>query len=112
MSDLHRRVACGRQNFGEKYSGLSRAIGTLTCDRRAHVNDDCHPVLISGTKDALQAADVLRIFEVDIGVAEVQLEAGFEVRIVSAASDFLDGVVFQWVDAAEAAQAAGVKSDL
>jgi hypothetical protein len=57
-------------------------------------------------------SEVLRIFEGNVGVPEVELEAGAEVGVLGAAGDLFEGVVLEGVHAAEAEQPLKVFADL
>jgi hypothetical protein len=112
VRNLDRYVRGRRENVIHEGAGLSRAVRSLPRDRRAEVHDDGHPVCVRGSKDAPQLPDVLRVREVDVGVAEVQLEAVLQLRSSCASGDLVERVVLQGVHATKRAQAAGERCDL
>ena len=66
------------------------------------MHDDGHSIVVRGPKHPSNLLDVSRIVKVDDGVSEVQLEASTEIRIPDAPRQFVERVILEWVQTAEA----------
>ncbi len=68
------------------------------------MNNDRHPVHVRGAKHPKELLNVLWVFQVNIRIPEVQLESEMELRVFGATREFFYRIVFERIDAAEAAQ--------
>src|SRR5205823_14687002 len=93
-----------RENLRQKNPRLARAIRPPPRYRWPHVNGDRHSVLVRHAKYATELLNVLWVVEVNVRISEVQLESEMELWIFGATGDLFDCVVFERIDAAEAAQ--------
>jgi hypothetical protein len=64
------------------------------------VDNDGHSVTVRGAEHTAAFLDMLRVVEVNVRVAKMQLEAGIEPAISGAARDLFERIVFE-VDAAK-----------
>src|SRR6266480_4087564 len=72
---------------------------------RMHVHHNRHLMLIGGTEDPSHAREMIRIVNIHIRVAEVQLQPSAQVWIFRATCDLFECVWSEWVDAAKPEQA-------
>src|SRR4051794_10943324 len=61
---------------------------------------------------AAKLLDVRGVFEIDVRIAEVQLEAEVKIRIRGTTLDLRRGIVLEGIDATEATEAIGICRDL
>ena len=70
--------------------------------------NDRHAVLIRLAEHPTQLLQMFGLIHLHVGVAEVQLDAVFEIRILSAALKFLKRVFLERVETAKCAQPFGI----
>ena len=68
------------------------------------MNYNRHPASIGSLKDLSHLCHVVRIIQVDVGIAEVQLEPTAELFILGAPRELVHRVRFQRIEAAKDAQ--------
>ena len=71
------------------------------------MNRDGHPVFVSALEDAAQLRDMPGVIEINIGIAEVQLEAAMKIRILCTPRNLGKCVRLQRIDPAKRPQSTG-----
>jgi hypothetical protein len=112
VGNLDRDIRRRGDDVVQKDARLVPAVGQLPRNRRAHMHDDWHAVLVGCPKDPPQLIEVLRVVVVRGGISEVEREAAPEVIVLRAPRDLLERVIPEGIDAAEGDEPIRVLRDL
>jgi hypothetical protein len=81
-------------------------------DVGVHVNGYGHVGGVGCAEGSPEHFEMVRVGEVNVGVAEMEFEAASQVGVFGAAGDFGDGVIFERIDRAKGAEAFGISGYL
>src|SRR5262249_49772710 len=101
MCDLNAYILRLRKELFQENAGFLCTIRAMVIDVGVQVYGDCHAMPIRRAEHPTNLGEVLRIVDIHVGVSEVKLETGAQVRVLRAPRDLLDCVCSQRIDATE-----------
>src|SRR5688572_15132961 len=99
MRNLNGYVRCRRKYLVQQHFGVLTSVHSICPD----VNDDWHPVLVSGRKDGPDFVHMLRILEVHLRHAKMQLQS--LKTSARTAIKFRNRIFFERIETAESDEA-------
>lgn len=112
MRDLDCDIGRERQQPFDKDPCLVGTVRAVERYRSPCMNNDRHSVGVCRTKDGLQLIEVIRVLELDVRVAEMQLYPAAQPRIFGTAGDLVERLVLERVKSAKRDQPLWIKGGL
>src|ERR1700746_3716371 len=80
----------------------------MKVDVGMHMHRDRHVMPIGSFEYLANASDIVRLIDVHIGIPEMKLETGAQVRVFRTTVDLFQSVRLQWVNATKPEQPMGI----
>ena len=104
VCNLYWHVGSGGQHLVKENARFGSTVLPLLIQGCVHMNHDRHVKTVRGLEDPSHLRNVVGIVEIDVRVAEVQLQPEVQLRILAAARQFFQRVRLERVETAERAQ--------